>query len=119
MEVETNHCGTAWNVAASPNSAQQQNLLHSMTAVPGSSQLWAVGIAQSVTGSSPPMPLIERWNGTRWSLFNTPVLGQDGGLLAGVSAISATDAWSVGANALETLTEHFTQSRLLLNCPVG
>jgi hypothetical protein len=110
--------GMTWSIVASPNSSLTQNLLHAITPVPGSNQLWAVGTATPMSG--PSIALIERWNGSTWSLVNSPTLGQDGGFLSGVSAVSATDVWSVGGvNPFASLTEQYTPSRTLINCPKG
>jgi hypothetical protein len=38
--------------------------------------------------------LIEHWDGTAWTLVNSPDLTQ--GTLVGVTALSATSAWAVG-----------------------
>jgi hypothetical protein len=54
--------------------------------------------------------LIEHWNGTAWTQVPSPV---PAGVLAGVAATSARDAWAVGyyhtpgALRLKTLVEHW------------
>jgi hypothetical protein len=44
------------------------------------------------------------WNGTRWSVLPGP----EGGLLTAVTAVSATDAWVVGAAGSQSLVLHCT-----------
>lgn len=48
-----------------------------------------------VVGSADALPLIEHWNGTRWSVVPLPA-GITGGRLNAVEAISATDIWAAG-----------------------
>jgi hypothetical protein len=70
---------------------------------------WAVG--QSDTGTNP-QPLIEHWNGKRWSVQASPV---EFGTLKGVTALSAKDAWAVGyqetASGNAALIEHWNGKR--------
>lgn len=76
---------------------------------------WAVGCICGGPGAlGNPVPLIEHWNGRKWSVqrFQEPA---DGGEFLAVSAISARDAWAVGfsgggANA-QTLIEHWNGRR--------
>ncbi len=95
--------GSAWRVVDSPlpNDASAGNF-SALSAVPGSSQVWAAG---SVRYGPPPergrgyfQPLIERWNGSAWQVVASPALpnGALAGELSGVAALSATDAWAVG-----------------------
>jgi len=55
---------------------------------------WAVG---NVTLGANPGQIIERWNGTKWSLFPNPTLlpNSQGDLFA-ITSTSATDIWAVG-----------------------
>ncbi len=70
--------------------------------------VWAVGYT-----SPPQTQLIEHWNGTQWSIINSPKV--TGGLFGGVAAISSNDVWVVGYKSFktklekgqETLTEHW------------
>jgi hypothetical protein len=75
--------------------------------------LWAVGYSSS-SGSSE-QPLVEHWNGTRWSLVPAPDPNPGPthyNTLTAVAAISANDVWAVGnftdstAN-LQPLIEHW------------
>ena len=64
---------------------------------------WAVGES---TGSA----LIDRWNGSSWSVFPSPGIA---GRLNAVTVITACDVWAVGQRyvegvGLQTLNEHFT-----------
>jgi hypothetical protein len=75
---------------------------------------WAVGQQFVAAGQPPAPPAIYHWDGTAWSLVNSPALPQAGGLGA-VSASSATEAWAVGAERAgrrsnQTLLEHWNGS---------
>ena len=56
--------------------------------------VWAVG-AYSKTQNTH-QPLIEHWNGTKWSVVPSPSPDLSANLLYGVAATSAQDAWAVG-----------------------
>lgn len=58
-----------------------------------SSDAWAVG-SYFVDGFS--VTLAEHWDGSRWTVFDTPTLAHDS-YLSDVAAISATDVWAVGS----------------------
>lgn len=89
-----------WSVIASPNQGQGDNTLMAVTAL-GSTNAWAVGTAGDA-------PLIEHWNGTKWSVVasNAGVPGY----LDSISADSATDVWASGgsfATGNSPLIEHW------------
>jgi hypothetical protein len=84
--------GTRWSIvpAAHPPTGED-NQFYEVDAV-ASDDVWAVGFY-----SSPELaqPLIEHWDGTRWSLAHVSQLA-DGNDLFGVAAISPDDVWAVG-----------------------
>jgi hypothetical protein len=91
--------GVRWSVVASPNGGAGDNYLLDVAAV-SSANIWTVGV---VGGSCPPkcgQPLIEHFNGTKWSVVSSPyVYGQHLYEFAGlgaVKAISTTNVWAVG-----------------------
>jgi hypothetical protein len=88
--------GTSWSVVPSPN-VNVLNSLHGIAAV-SSTNLWAVGDATRSTtdGVSTMRTLVERWNGTSWSVVPSPNVGTGNNSLAAVVARSASDAWAVG-----------------------
>jgi hypothetical protein len=97
-----------WAVVPSPNLTQFSNVLWGVDAL-SSGGAWAVGRAE--TGTLPiHRPVIERWNGTAWSISASP-LPSGGGELRDVDAISASNAWAVGftnsSNGNLTLTERW------------
>jgi len=79
-----------------------------------SGNAWAVG-AWRRTASSGYKTLIEHWTAGRWRLQASPSPGNDTNSLAGVTALSRTDAWAVGSyhtngQSLKTLIEHWNGS---------
>jgi hypothetical protein len=89
--------GTAWNVVASPNGSSAYNELWDVAALSPSSA-WAVGYSNP-NGGGASNALIERWNGTSWTIVPTGAAGT----LFGVAASSGSDVWAVGG----PLTMHF------------
>jgi hypothetical protein len=91
--------GTASHVITSPLPQTATNgSLNSVTRIPGTNQLWAVGEWSRYSVPTLPQPLIEQWNGTTWQIVASPTLptGALGGTWNGVVALSATSAWAVG-----------------------
>jgi hypothetical protein len=86
--------GSAWNVIPSPNVGSFSNVLYGVSALT-STDIWAVG-SYSHSGSQE-QTLAMRWNGAAWSLVSTPNVANYSNTLFAVSAVSATDAWAVGA----------------------
>jgi hypothetical protein len=98
--------GTSWTVVKSPIPKFGGEL--NGVAVVASNNVWAVGQKNSTStaGGFPiTVPLIEHWDGTRWSIIASPnpspVLGAQ---LLGVAAISANNIFAVGTG---DLVEHF------------
>jgi hypothetical protein len=88
--------GTSWSVVPSPNT-DVQNALHGIATV-SSSNLWAVGEATAsfTNGVSTTRTLIQRWDGSTWSVVPSPNVGAGNNALAAVVARSANDVWAVG-----------------------
>lgn len=95
--------GTAWSIHASaPLPASTDTRLHALAAL-SSSNVWAVG-GRATPASS--RSLIEHWNGTSWSIVPSPSGEPVGSELLGISAVSASDIWAVGAGS-GALIEHW------------
>jgi hypothetical protein len=90
--------GSRWLIVASPNGGVPGNhfsTLQAVTAV-SPSNVWAVGGQAGMRSQAPvTVPLIEHWNGIRWSIVPVPAAAV--GVLESVSATSASDVWAVGA----------------------
>jgi hypothetical protein len=64
--------GTAWQQAASPNTAaSQHNILNSVAAT-SASNAWAVGFTASASTGTGYQTLILHWNGTGWTYMTSP-----------------------------------------------
>lgn len=105
--------GSSWSLAASPNtSTSDDNFLYSV-ACTSSSQCWAVGNHSIVSNFGFAQPLIERWDGTAWTIDDSPQTSpeQQDAILSGVTCNSANDCWAVGLYVLtdfnQTLVEHW------------
>jgi hypothetical protein len=85
--------GSVWTQVPSPNAAVNGNFLQDVVAL-GQNNVWAVG--HSVNNGFKTRTLIERWNGTAWSVVPAPNVEGSDNYLTGVVAHSATDVWAVG-----------------------
>lgn len=85
--------GTSWSVASTPNEGPVNNQLLGVTA-PGSRSVWAVGLfVDALTNEN--RTLTERWDGTAWSIVDSPSPGEDAVLL-GTAALGRGPRWAVG-----------------------
>ncbi|HZD86451.1 MAG TPA: hypothetical protein VE088_00420 [Gaiellaceae bacterium] len=85
--------GRRWTQVPSPSPGgnSRTSLLNDVTAG-SASDVWAVG--RYVRHGN--QPLVEHWDGTRWSVVSFP--GSGG--LSGVTALSSDDAWAVGETSV-------------------
>jgi hypothetical protein len=81
---------SGWCTGISPSIGLENNELRAITVI-AHDNIWAVGGHSIVSGSG--QSLIERWDGSNWSIIPTPNIG----VLYGVSHVSPTDVWAVGA----------------------
>ncbi|HEX6540252.1 MAG TPA: hypothetical protein VF040_00740 [Ktedonobacterales bacterium] len=91
--------GTAWIIVTGPHlQGVHDSALQSVTRIPGTNELWAVGYMMKGPLPAFDQALIERWNGHGWMLV-TPAnpVNMTTSKLEGVVALSATDAWAVGS----------------------
>jgi hypothetical protein len=62
-----------------------------------SSDVWAVGLASGDAPNAFNRPLVEHWDGARWTRVRVPSPGKDASSwLRAVAALSPADAWAVG-----------------------
>jgi hypothetical protein len=78
--------GKKWKLDTAPSPGPTQNVLNSVTRIPNTNAMWAVGRTETQS-------LIEYWNGKKWSVVSAPGVGQ----LFAVTALSAHSAWAVGS----------------------
>lgn len=95
--------GARWSVVSGPATPTTEGLM-GVAAAGGA--VWATG--QSEASSGPGATLIAQWNGTRWGVVDSPSPGTLRNRLSGVAAVSASDAWAVGASAGGTLAERWS-----------
>ncbi len=98
--------GTAWSIVASPNPAGAFNMLAGVSCTTSAS-CFAVGVSVIGLFNSTSSTLVERWNGTAWSIVASPNPGQS--RLAGVSCTTSTSCFAVGTstNGSTTLVERW------------
>jgi len=89
--------GRAWSLVPTPSvGATGNNLFYRVTALDGA-RVWAVGYRSG--SANGPQALVERWNGSTWTVEPTPTQSL-GGAALGVSAITgpagAASVWVAG-----------------------
>jgi len=104
----------AWSIVSSPNEEGSNSLV----AVDASARdnAWSVGYYIGSEGVYETLSV--HWNGSTWTLVETPNVGEEtGDWLYGVAAVSPSEAWAVGYTAgpwdtytSTTLVEHWTGS---------
>jgi hypothetical protein len=91
-------CGDDWLVQPTLSPGDILNSLNGV-AVVSPTEAWAVGFEGSVENFEfVNDPVIERWNGSRWSLVRLSI---GHGQLADVEAVAADDVWAVGQSGQE------------------
>jgi hypothetical protein len=112
--------GSSWNIVSSPNrntsmSALDTNVLYSI-ACSSASECWAIGLSQPTLPAGPSRTLIERFDGTSWSIMDSPNASMTANnLLIGVTCTAGADCWAVGYynntgtnfQTYQTLIEHY------------
>ncbi len=100
--------GTQWRVVTSPNADSTGDSVLTSVDTLGSTNAWAVGSSRTDTSRK---SLIQRWNGTSWTIVSSPNPGTLGNSLLGVEAIGPNDIWAVGwknsGNGLRSLLLHY------------
>ena len=102
-----------WSIVASPNPAGGYSLLHGVSC-PNATSCFAVGSSQvDTTTTNTTKSLVERWNGSRWSIVASPNSAGTYNSLNAVSCTSATSCIAVGSGDVEgkTLVERWNGTR--------
>jgi hypothetical protein len=87
--------GNGWTMISTPNrttGGYSENVLNGADAL-GSNNVWSVGYS-GVGGTY--KTLIERWDGSRWRIVQSPNVGASSNTLTGVDAIARNQVWAVG-----------------------
>jgi hypothetical protein len=102
--------GTTWKVVPNPAAARNVTSLRGLTAV-SPTDIWAVGYQTGLSSGSF-VPLVEHWNGKKWSIVPVPA-GNQNSLLDSVTS-AAGQLWVAGdqtkrgtANTAVPLIEHW------------
>jgi len=86
--------GTTWSIQTTPSPAGSVDSVLVRVSCVSTSDCVAVGFGASATTV---VPLVERWNGTAWSIESVPAPGgTTGSFLYGISCLSASDCVAVG-----------------------
>jgi len=103
--------GTQWTAFATPEiNGDNTSYLDGVVDI-SPTEAWAAGIVG--IGTATPNQVIERWNGTAWSVFPGPSFASgDEPAIYGMTATSGTDIWAVGSlltseQLLAALFEHW------------
>jgi hypothetical protein len=87
--------GGAWTRVFAPDGVPNSvNVLTGISAV-AANDVWAVGY-QDVSRTGDYQPLIEHWDGTSWTVVESPTIPGDQNELMGVTRIQANDIWTAG-----------------------
>lgn len=105
--------GSQWSVVNSPNSALAQRWLYGVVAL-STDDVWAVGYSFH-TPFDGYQPLVERWNGSQWSIVKMPEQrpGMRSSTLSRLIVLSDNNIWGIGASTYSyapystTLIEHW------------
>jgi hypothetical protein len=108
--------GMSWSIVISPNTRPAQSNTLSAVSCASASDCWAVG---TYVNGSTFQTLIERWDGTSWTISTSPnSSATQNNLLRGVTCTSALDCWAAGyywnGGAFQTLLEHWNGSSWLI-----
>ncbi len=85
--------GVRWTAIEPPRVGSSYNALQGVSGV-ARNDVWAVGYSSQKYYPNYPLPLVEHWNGSAWSVVKTPAVGI--GELRSVKAIASDDVWAVG-----------------------
>jgi len=91
--------------ASYPSTAPRRGFFSAVAAV-STRDIWAVGgVGDQDWGATKGQPLVEHWDGVRWTVVPSPNPG--GGALTGVAVVSSRDVWAVGNSRGQPLIEHW------------
>lgn len=101
--------GTKWQVITTPAMTFGNNSLGGVLAL-AKDNVYAAGFRTASNGAI--LTLIEHWDGTSWTIVDSPNGSATGNSLMGISGTSPTDLWAVGdavtfGSPIKTLVEHF------------
>src|SRR5436189_2891803 len=95
--------GADWTLINSTNANNQANELHGVSAA-ADNDAWAVGTAYTDNTFTRSKTLIEHWDGTHWSVVNSPNTSASINILEAVAAVTTNDVWAVGVGIIGSST---------------
>ncbi|HZS16082.1 MAG TPA: RHS repeat-associated core domain-containing protein [Candidatus Dormibacteraeota bacterium] len=104
--IEHYTTSAGWVVVNSADEGANGDYLWAVACTSGTA-CWAAGDYLDANRNT--QTLIEYYNGTSWSIINSPNPGTSSALV-GVACVAATDCWAVGHTDSQTLTEHYDGS---------
>lgn len=96
--------GSTWQRVPTPVIAGAGDLSFTSISARTPSDVWGVGWCDIDEG--PWVPVIEHWNGQHWRIVPGPA-DEPTGMLYGVAAVGANDAWAVGYGQQGGVIEHW------------
>ncbi len=105
--------GSSWSIVSSPDAGTYGSNLWGVAAT-SQNDIWTVG--SYAPTSTLYQNLIEHWNGSQWSIVNSPNVGTNDNTLNGVAIVSSNNVWTVGsyinsAGSGRTLIEHWNGTK--------
>jgi hypothetical protein len=98
--------GTAWTVQSSPNRSSGELSTNALNAISCTSSVACTAVGFSREDNGTEVTLAEAWNGTSWTIQNTPnPVGATYSRLQGVSCSSASACTAVGFSSAGVLAE--------------
>jgi hypothetical protein len=95
--------GTGWNIVPSPSPGTIGASLGGVDAI-SANNAWAVG--EYIDDEDASRTLVERWNGSAWTVVPSPNQGVENNVLSDVAAVGPSDVWAVG-NYLDAATGNY------------
>jgi hypothetical protein len=96
-----------WQVDSSPNPAGSTFSQLNATFAASHTQAWAVGQTRVAASGNGFETLIEKWNGSTWSVVPGAPASASASSLNGVSGTGPSDIWAVGQNSSTSFIEHW------------
>jgi hypothetical protein len=100
---------TGWSIVPSPNGSQTGDNTLVQVSASSARAAWAVGYDG---GPGAFRTLIQRWNGSKWTIARSPSPSPLDNVLFGVDTLSSTSAWAVGYDI--PVTAHGVYHRALI-----
>lgn len=88
--------GSQWSIVKSPSPGKAGSELKSVTVV-SAHDIWTVGLfSNSTQGHTVEEPFFLHWDGSQWTVVESPGLGKNDISISDVTALSSNDVWAVG-----------------------